>query len=536
MTEYDIGKAFEAIENELIASMMRNMKRHKVQETEDGFAWNMWQAEQLKALAEYKKRNYEVYPKKFAEINKQIEKLIEKAYEEGGLEEEAKILKAIKKGFKTGKKILPKSSVDFFKINDRKLNALIESVTNDMKKAQMAILRMSDDRYRKAIFNAQVYANTGAGTYEKSVDMATKDMLSAGLNCVEYKNGSRHTLANYAKMAIRTASKRAYLQGEGTKRQEWGISTVILNKRGNPCPLCMPFVGKVFIDDVWSGGKPEDGNYPLLSQAIEKGLYHPNCRDSHTTYFPGISTMDDGWTDEEKEKLQSEYISEQRNNYAKRQAERFERLVEYSLDGDNKRTYGARVKQWKHVYFKTGGMTTDEYIDEQRRKAFFSAPEDITSEWQPVSLEKAKSVNDMMEYAINGTKYAVDGSRVVLDYKPYEREVAEIIANKYGKEVQMVPRIDMPQRIRTPDYLIEGVPYDLKHIMKSGKRTLYNRIKEAKGQSNNFIIDLTGNSLSDDEVLEQIETIYRSNHTRFVQNIVIMHDEEIKKAFSRYKK
>ena len=27
--EYDIGKAFEAIENELIASMMRNMRSHK---------------------------------------------------------------------------------------------------------------------------------------------------------------------------------------------------------------------------------------------------------------------------------------------------------------------------------------------------------------------------------------------------------------------------------------------------------------------------------------------------------------------------
>ena len=80
------------------------------------------------------------------------------------------------------------------------------------------MLRMANDQYRKIIFNAQVYANTGAGTYEKAVDMATKDMLSSGLNCVEYKNGMRHTLADYVEMAIRTASKRAYLQGEGEKR------------------------------------------------------------------------------------------------------------------------------------------------------------------------------------------------------------------------------------------------------------------------------------------------------------------------------
>ena len=31
------------------------------------------------------------------------------------------------------------------------------------------LLKRSNDVYRQAIFNAQVYANTGAGTYEKAV-------------------------------------------------------------------------------------------------------------------------------------------------------------------------------------------------------------------------------------------------------------------------------------------------------------------------------------------------------------------------------
>ena len=52
--------------------------------------------------------------------------------------------------------------------------------------------------------------------------------------------------------------------GEGVKRQEWGIHTVILNKRSNACPLCMPFEGKVLIDDVWSGGSADDGPYPFV--------------------------------------------------------------------------------------------------------------------------------------------------------------------------------------------------------------------------------------------------------------------------------
>ena len=207
---------------------------------------------------------------------------------------------------------------------------------------------MADDQYRKIIFNAQVYANTGAGTYEKAVDMATKDFLSAGLNCVIYANGARHTLADYADMAIRTASERACLQGEGERRQEWGIHTVIMNKRGNPCPKCLPFVGKVLIDDVWSGGSKEDGKYPLMSAAIAAGLYHPRCKDSHTTYFPGISTADDTWTEEELEKVGQNAKQEARRQYAKRQTEKYGRLAEYSLDEENKRKYEIRAAEWNN--------------------------------------------------------------------------------------------------------------------------------------------------------------------------------------------
>ena len=61
-------------------------------------------------------------------------------------------------------------------------------------------------------------------------------------------------------------------------RQEWGVSTVIMNKRGNPCPKCLPWVGKVLIDDVWSGESRKDGPYPLMSTAIAAGLYHPRCK------------------------------------------------------------------------------------------------------------------------------------------------------------------------------------------------------------------------------------------------------------------
>lgn len=347
ITEYDITEAFKRIEDELIASMIRNMDRHRAEEMKEGLNWTMWQAEQLQALERYKKVNQKKYSKEFASINDQVKALLQQSRATGSMQQEIAILKAIQDGFEGASKVSPAMSAQFFRLNDRKLDALIRATTNDLQKAEHAILRMSNDQYRKAIFNAQVYANTGAGTYEKAVDMATKDMLSSGLCCVEYKNGARHSLEDYADMAVRTATKRAYLQGEGEKRREWGITTVIMNKRGNPCPLCLPFCGKVLIDDVWSDGKQEDGPHMLMSAAMAAGLYHPRCQDGHTTYFEGVSEPPEAsYTRKEIAEIEASNKREAQQQYADRQARKYERLASNSLDEDNQRTYRKKEKTW----------------------------------------------------------------------------------------------------------------------------------------------------------------------------------------------
>lgn len=346
-TDYDVEKAFKAIEDELIASMMRNLEGHRAEEIEEGYNWTQWQVEQLKALEKYKAQNKKMFSSKFSDINDSIDEMIFAARQEGGTEQEQKILRALKKGLKASK-VSQGAEGAFFRLNTRKLNALIKATKSDFNRAEKAMLRMSEDKYRQIIFNAQVYANTGAGTYEKAVDMATKDFLKAGINCIEYANGARHTMKDYAKMAIQTANKRAYLTGEGEMRQSWGISTVIMNKRANACPKCLPFVGKILIDDVWSGGKASDGPYPLMSSAMAAGLYHPNCKDIHTTYFPELDDEPDSkFSKKELEQVKEDYKQDQKQQYAGRMAEQFDRLSKYSLDPDNKKMYEVRKEQWE---------------------------------------------------------------------------------------------------------------------------------------------------------------------------------------------
>lgn len=394
MSDYNIREAFEKIEDELINSMMRNFSRHRAEETKEGYNWTQWQAEQLKSLEEYRKHNAKKFGKRFKTINGKVEEMIRTAKADGNASQEAEILEAVKDGFKAPKKPSAHSTAEFFKVNDRKLDALIKSTTDDLKRAETAVLRMSNDKYRKAIFNAQVAMNTGAVTYEKAVDMACKDMLNAGLNCVEYKNGARHTLSDYADMAVKTANKRAYLRGEGEKRAEWGVSLVVVNSRQGGCPDCAKYIGKVFIDDVYSNGKKSDGNYPLLSTAIKNGLFHPRCKDSTSTYYPELDDLDAPLSEDEIKELDRQRGIEEKQQYAQRQAERFDRRAEYSLDEDNKRIAQTRADEWHD---------RADMLEEKAKQ--FSLKTDEQKYYRPVFKE---DISKTFERKIEGETITID--------------------------------------------------------------------------------------------------------------------------------
>lgn len=432
--EYDIEKAFAAIEQELISSMIRNLDRHRAEEIKQGYNWEQWQVVQLQALERYKRDNIGRFQSSFSNINSSIDAMIRAAREAGSTEQEQKILRAIKKGYKP--RIEPGSSIngEFFKLSNGKLEALIKATTDDMKKAEYAMLRMSNDKYRQIIFNSQVYFNLGAGTYEKAVDMATKDFLRAGINCIEYKDGSRHNIKSYSKMAIKTANTRAYLAGEGDVRKAYGVSTVYVDKNDRACPKCARFVGKILIDDVWSGGKQEDGDYPLMSQAIAAGMYHPNCRCTHTTYYPGITKRGDKMTSEEMEELKREYEKEQRRNYAEQQAEKLERMSTYSLDADNKRMYAARAEAWqKEAEGLTNGLLNDIITSEDiyylnQAKSFESyiineklrQSEKLTEQENKLIKGIDTAIMKLPDYS--GIVYRSVGIQRIADIKKFEKE------------------------------------------------------------------------------------------------------------------
>ncbi|WP_024613644.1 phage minor capsid protein [Clostridium sp. Ade.TY] len=361
---YDIRKIFEEMELALISSMHKAFYFHKKQQQEEGFNWEQWQRTKLRELEKYRKRN-----KKIVEnYNKPIQEAIDRELEDkfiSGQQYVEDLVDKVKvqfpediketqtvKGYianELGKESTPPRETNFFGVNEKKLNALQETVTNDLKKAQYSVLRKMDDVYRQTIFKTHVYLQSGTKTINQSVDMATKDFLDKGINSIVYKDGKQVNIASYAEMCLRTASQRATFLGEGKKRDEFGIHLVVVSAHANTCKMCGPWQGKVLIDDIFSHGIKEDGDYPLLSEAVGKGFLHPNCRHTLITYFPGITRIPAVPDGEEAIKL---YEKEQKQRYYERQLRKWKRFEAGTCDEESKNIAHNKVKELQNVLRK----------------------------------------------------------------------------------------------------------------------------------------------------------------------------------------
>ena len=360
---YDLKGIYEEIELYLLSSMARNLQRHENEELKEGFKFEMWQSAKLRDLERYRRENKQIIDKYAPTIERTIKDKLMDTYRKAQGRVQAEVIKLkdtwhkiilpkpmeplidglkgaelketlskVEEAAKIWEKAPTPLEENFFKGNDKKFEALLESTQTDMAKANASVLRKMDDVYRETIFKAQVFHNNGVLDINKAVDMATKDFLKQGITSIKYSNRREVNIASYAEMALRTANHRSYLMGEGKKRQELGISTVIVVPHATACPMCQPWQGVVLIDDVYSGGTKEDGEYPLLSQAMEDGLYHPNCRDILATYYPGITTQP---TVPDANQSSEWYKSEQKQRALERRIREQKRVVVGTLDDDN---------------------------------------------------------------------------------------------------------------------------------------------------------------------------------------------------------
>lgn len=504
----NIKEIEQEIELELFSSMKRNLERHLKEETKTGFDYPQWQAETLKEIKRFQKENKSIVRDKTSGLNNAISKQLQNELKQGSQREMKKYKEVMGSKYKANRNL----SHSFFKLNDKKLTSLIDEVQNGTKLANYGALRMMDDQYRKVISKAVMFSNYGAVSPKKAIDMATKDFLNAGINCIEYKNGRRVNIADYCDMTVRTANTRAQLIGEGQFRQELGEHLVKPTKHNSSCEKCAKWEGKILIDDVYSGGSQKDGKYPLLSEAMAQGFFHPRCEHSLPTYYKEVAEIEfdeHGPTETTMRQYQEDL------NWINNNIQKYERLVAGSLDEENVRKY----KNKRSIFEKKK--------EEVLKIMYESRYQDVTQEWLKNATPNSHQMLDRNYFIYDDKKYIVDGKNVVLDYSKKEKEVAKWLENTFGGELYMLPRINNPSGIETADYLFRKEYWDLKEINGNGKHTLDSAIKKKRSQANNFILDLSNSEMVKEEALRQLELIFKSKDRKWLEKVILKRDEEV---------
>ncbi|MGN0548550.1 MAG: phage minor capsid protein [Acutalibacteraceae bacterium] len=350
MNDFDkeIAEIYKDMELEMIKSMKRNLGLHIAEEAKTGIDYPQWQAIKIREMRKYQRQNKSLLKNSRRGMDKDIKDHIRDEMKQGSLHEMKRFKKAKGAGYKSA--VAMKDS--FFKINTKKVDSLINSVHSDFARADQAILRMMNDTYRSTIFKYGMYVSNGVYTEKQAYDAAVKDFLSRGLNCIEYKDGRRVNIADYTSMAIRTVNQRAYMAGEGEVRKQLGETLVIISKHATSCPLCQPFENKVLIDDVYSGGKADDGDYMLLSQAMAEGLFHPRCRHGLGTYYPELEDIVHYDTEENRV---NEYGTDKLNKaHIENMIQKYKRLTVGSIDPENIAKYQAKLDEWENKKAQLG--------------------------------------------------------------------------------------------------------------------------------------------------------------------------------------
>lgn len=356
----DIAKIFEEIELRLIASLKRNLSRHKAEEEKEGFEWSAWQAEKLNNIDNFRKENAQIADEYVDVIDDETRQLMTDQFHEGEHTAEQSVIDVSESGVNVPdvpdvpvQPQPPKAPTaipddHFFGVNKPKMDKLMEDVTTLEKTALTAAVRNMDDVYRTTLNKVQLMMGTGSITLNEAIDLATRDFLDKGINCIVYADGRRVNIADYVRMALRTTSTRATLQGAAKRFAELGYDTVLISQYGGCSETCEPYQGKVYIDDVftiWNGERSGDfgkSNYcdkwfMLLSVAIRGGLFHPNCRHTMGQYIEGLTKI--------PQPIPAEKIREQRELEEKQRAmERKIRALKRKVEGTQDEK---KVKEYK---------------------------------------------------------------------------------------------------------------------------------------------------------------------------------------------
>lgn len=411
--------------------------------------------------------------------------------------------------------------------------------------------------YRNSMDFAFSQVATGAADYNTAVRLAVKNLAEKGIQTIDYQSGI-HT-------SLEAAVRRSVMGGLGLMQEQiskqthddLGANGWEISAHAASAPDHEPIQGKQYSDE----------EYETLNNSLVRRIGTLNCGHAAFPIILGVTPSQYTKEELEKYRLDNERgIDYAGKHYTMYEATQRQRRLEASMrrqkrriladeaTGDRERKQQDQIKlqvlnQEYRRFSKSAGLRTQDARAEvlgfggkqgvaaglQRDlRQSNAAYTDATKAWYEEATPNSHPVSDLQELAIDGNTYRVDGRNVVLDYSAHEKEIAELLEKEFGGELYMVPRVNNPQGVSTPDYLFRGERYDLKTIGKTtGKNPLFNRVHKATDQANNFVLDLTDSKLADDTIEEQIKKIFTDRQTKNVRTVIAIKSKNIIKVYKK---
>lgn len=372
---------------------------------------------------------------------------------------------------------------------------------------------------------------TGLSTADKAISDTVMQWQEKGFQGFKDRAGRNWKIDNYARTVIKTTTYRTYREMRTRPAEELGIDTFYFSKKASARKSCAPLQHEI----VTTGRARVEHGEKILALSDygygrPEGCLGNNCGHMLTPFIPGANYKPD--LGEDVAEVTPEKAEENANAEAK------QRALERSIRANKEKLHVAEKLGDKELIDKykskigTQNAALKDYIDkhpflkrDEAREKLFKKNEkpasvepagnksyvSVKEKWlSNVDPSKAK-VSEMNFWEHNGQKYQVDGKHVVLDYSQKEKEVGEWLSKMFGKHVKMAPRVNFPEKIPSPDYLVDGLKFDLKEITGSGKGVVDGNLRKAKQQSENVVFDVTRTKLSNYEILSQLEKVYDLN-------------------------
>ena len=214
--------------------------------------------------------------------------------------------------------------------------------------------------------------------------------------------------------------------------------------------------------------------------------FHPNCRSTTVPYFAEIAAI---------------------SRRAARDADGKSVIVRGDMG----------YKEWKE--WVDGGRDSDPF-------------EDITDAFTHSKRHKGQKV-ERLPISMYPDMGFDESYRLAFDHDAIEKNVAQWLSDEIGGKFYLCPRVELPMRVRSPDYLWDGEWWDLKSVYSHGRNTVTTSIGNARGQSDNVILNLVDPSYEDSDVYIEMSRVFNSDRYAYIKRIMVVEDYRVRFVYKR---